>query len=132
MNCPVCKTAMVILELQSIEIDYCPSCEGIWLDSGELELLLEDSVEKENLLKSFQTDEKSSEQKLKCPICRKKMDKILVGKDKSVLIDKCKNHHGLWFDKGELESIISMGSFDKSNKVLQLMKEMFSHRLNKS
>ncbi len=132
MNCPVCKTAMVILELQSIEIDYCSSCEGIWLDSGELELLLEDSVERNNLLKSFQTDDASKEQKLKCPICRKKMDKILVGKDKSVLIDKCKNDHGLWFDKGELEDIISMGSFDKNNKVLQLMKEMFSHRLNKS
>jgi uncharacterized protein len=26
---------------QGIEIDYCPSCRGIWLDRGELDRLIE-------------------------------------------------------------------------------------------
>ena len=26
---------------QSVEIDYCPACRGIWLDRGELDKLLE-------------------------------------------------------------------------------------------
>ena len=26
---------------QGVEIDYCPSCRGIWLDRGELDKLLE-------------------------------------------------------------------------------------------
>ncbi|MBE2279021.1 MAG: zf-TFIIB domain-containing protein [Ignavibacteriaceae bacterium] len=45
MNCPVCKnTKLVISERQGIEIDYCPDCRGIWLDRGELDKLIEKSV----------------------------------------------------------------------------------------
>ena len=40
MDCPVCKNAMITLELADVEIDYCTDCGGIWLDAGELEMLL--------------------------------------------------------------------------------------------
>ena len=42
MDCPVCKDAMIVMELNEVEIDHCLSCSGIWLDAGELELLLEE------------------------------------------------------------------------------------------
>ena len=41
MNCPACKNAMITLELADVEIDHCVGCGGIWLDAGELELLME-------------------------------------------------------------------------------------------
>ena len=42
MQCPVCKDPqLVISERQGIEIDYCPSCRGVWLDRGELDKLIE-------------------------------------------------------------------------------------------
>jgi hypothetical protein len=42
MQCPVCKdTQLVISERQGIEIDYCPSCRGVWLDRGELDKLID-------------------------------------------------------------------------------------------
>jgi Zn-finger nucleic acid-binding protein len=28
---------------QGVEIDYCPSCRGVWLDKGELEKMIERS-----------------------------------------------------------------------------------------
>ena len=28
---------------QGIEIDYCPSCRGVWLDKGELDKIIERS-----------------------------------------------------------------------------------------
>lgn len=41
MKCPVCKTPdLLMAERQSIEIDYCPTCRGVWLDRGELDKLL--------------------------------------------------------------------------------------------
>jgi Zn-finger nucleic acid-binding protein len=40
MDCPVCQDAMITLELSDVENDYCTDCGGIWLDAGELELLL--------------------------------------------------------------------------------------------
>ena len=44
MLCPVCKTTLLMSERSGIEIDYCPSCRGIWLDRGELEKLIERSA----------------------------------------------------------------------------------------
>lgn len=44
MACPVCKTGLAIAERQGIEIDYCPSCRGVWLDRNELDKIIERSV----------------------------------------------------------------------------------------
>ncbi|WP_454838578.1 TFIIB-type zinc ribbon-containing protein [Pseudomonas mohnii] len=48
MQCPICKdTALVMTERQSIEIDYCPQCRGVWLDRGELDKIIERSQQQE-------------------------------------------------------------------------------------
>lgn len=125
MNCPVCDEPMIVLELDNVEIDHCISCCGIWLDAGELELLLESAEEKNDLLSSFEVDSKSKEKKRKCPICLKKMNKILCGADKRVLIDKCPRNDGIWFDKGELKEVIRIASLDRKNKIANLLNEMF-------
>jgi Zn-finger nucleic acid-binding protein len=40
MKCPVDDTVLAISDRQGIEIDYCPTCRGVWLDRGELEKLI--------------------------------------------------------------------------------------------
>jgi Zn-finger nucleic acid-binding protein len=45
MFCPVCKNLdLVMTDRQGIEIDYGPTCRGVWLDRGELDKLIERSV----------------------------------------------------------------------------------------
>ena len=44
MLCPVCKTNLTMSERQGIEIDYCPTCRGVWLDRGELDKIIERSA----------------------------------------------------------------------------------------
>ena len=127
MVCPVCKQQMIVLELHEVEIDYCPSCSGIWLDAGELELLLEDQVEREKVISSFHLDPENTERKYKCPICRKKMDKVYVGSNKELLIDKCPDNDGLWFDEGELKDVLKLE--DKDNKVVLLLNDLFGTKL---
>ena len=64
MQCPVCNEAMIVLEYEQVEIDHCTSCKGIWLDAGELELLAEDSFDKNrlsSLLQAKQCDLESRE-----------------------------------------------------------------------
>jgi len=128
MVCPVCKDPLIVLELYEIEIDYCTSCSGVWLDAGELELLLEDQVEREKIISSFHLDPDHPERPYKCPICRKKMDKVYVGEKKELLIDKCPDNDGLWFDQGELNSVLELG--DKENKVVELLNDLFGKKLN--
>ena len=42
--CPVDQSVMVISARQGIEIDYCPTCRGVWLDRGELNKIIEKSA----------------------------------------------------------------------------------------
>ena len=126
MDCPVCRNAMITLELAEVEIDYCTDCGGIWLDAGELQLLLDNPNQVEILLNSFKVDSTCTEKKRKCPICLKKMKKIIVSvTQRPLLIDKCPRGDGLWFDRGELKDILRAGSFDEENKVAKLLADMF-------
>ena len=128
MDCPVCKdSAMITLELDEVEIDYCTVCSGIWLDAGELEILLGEPDKAGKLLQSFKVDTDSAEKSRKCPICDKKMQKIVVGSSNpKLLIDKCSGGDGLWFDKGELNDIFERAQLDKDNKIQELLKNMFN------
>jgi len=44
MHCPVDQTVLTMADRQGIEIDYCPTCRGVWLDRGELDKLIERSA----------------------------------------------------------------------------------------
>jgi Zn-finger nucleic acid-binding protein len=45
MKCPTCPDdRLVMTERSGIEIDYCPTCRGVWLDRGELDKIIERSV----------------------------------------------------------------------------------------
>ena len=129
MNCPACKEPMIVMELDQVEIDYCLGCRGIWLDGDELEILLDGAQRKAEFLDSFQTDKHTKEPRRKCPICMKKMRKVLVAEGKrKVLIDRCRKGHGLWLDKGELEEIISIQASGETPEILDLLKDMFGKR----
>lgn len=44
MLCPTCKTPLSIADRTGIEIDYCPTCRGVWLERGELDKIIERSA----------------------------------------------------------------------------------------
>lgn len=129
MKCPKCGEPMVVLELHDVEIDHCLDCQGIWLDAGELELLITDSQNKEPFLDTFKVEKNCPEKKRKCPICLKKMEKVLCGTDQSTRIDRCVRGDGLWFDSGELEEVVQMSVKDSDSEVLKLIQDMFGKKL---
>jgi Zn-finger nucleic acid-binding protein len=45
MKCPVCSVDLVMADRSGVEIDYCPKCRGVWLDRGELDKIIERSVD---------------------------------------------------------------------------------------
>ena len=106
MICPTCKSDMIVVEYNKIELDYCANCQGVWFDSGELELLLESmNLESQNVFLSnilSPEEAESSEKKRKCPIRGQKMKKTGIGQEPGILIDVCQRGDGLWFDGGEL------------------------------
>lgn len=127
MLCPVCKDPMIVLELEQVEVDYCTHCAGVWLDAGELELLLETDEERERLINLFKEAAEVKEKSYNCPICGKQMKKSEIGEKGKVVVDKCRKNHGIWFDKGELKKVVEFGSVNKENKIINLLKDMFEN-----
>jgi hypothetical protein len=120
---------MITMELDEIEIDHCQACGGIWLDAGELELLLGDRAGTAALLESFEPA-RVRERGRPCPICRRTMKKVSVGAGSpAVTIDRCSQNHGLWFDKNELTRILAAQSFDAEHKVESMLTKMFGWSL---
>lgn len=131
MDCPACGKPMIVLELDRVEVDHCISCGGIWLDGGELELLLGDVAERDVFLSDFQRDQDCSEKPRKCPICSKRMEKIRIEGEQRVCIDRCRHNDGIWLDRGELEAILEMNRFGTDRRVLTLLREIFAGQTSK-
>jgi Zn-finger nucleic acid-binding protein len=127
MNCPVCKEPLVVLELEQVEADYCTNCSGVWLDVGELELLLETDDDRKRLVNLFKEAVDLKEKSYACPICGKQMRKFEIGEKGKVIVDKCRKNDGIWFDKGELRKVVEFGSVNKENKIINLLKDMFEN-----
>ena len=117
---------MLILEFELIEVDFCEACRGIWLDAGELELLFGDRKISEGFLSAGNPAEAKAEKPRACPICLKKMGKAVTGGEKPVTYDHCARGHGMWFDRGELTTILKYGSdVEGGGEVARLLREMF-------
>ena len=126
---------MIVVEHNKIELDYCLACEGVWFDSGELELLLESMNLEDttdflnNVLDS--PEARSAEKKRKCPICNQKMRKVNIDQKAELLIDVCGQGEGLWLDGGEMHHLIqlltkaSVGKSDSQQQVASFLGEVF-------
>ncbi|KPK23388.1 MAG: hypothetical protein AMJ70_03600 [Dehalococcoidia bacterium SG8_51_3] len=135
MICPVCNSAMIVIEYHNIEVDYCTDCNGVWFDSGELELMLKtyqmEGIELflESIINS--PDTPSDEKQRKCTICGRKMKKKAFGTQPKILIDVCGEGHGLWFDRGEIARLIKhLAAETKATKksedeAINFLKEIF-------
>ncbi len=106
MDCPVCREPLVVAERDGIELDVCPWCHGLWFDAGELALLAE------RLGRTLAVAEgaapatvAATEKPRSCPRCDKTMEKVSLGRAPKVLLDRCPSH-GLWFDHGEMGSLV--------------------------
>ncbi|WP_266205534.1 TFIIB-type zinc ribbon-containing protein [Pontibacter kalidii] len=58
MKCPNCNETLLMSDKNGVEIDYCPSCRGIWLDRGELEKIIERSSEHYSKRENYESDYK--------------------------------------------------------------------------
>jgi Zn-finger nucleic acid-binding protein len=125
VNCPVCDRSIIALELDQVEVDHCVHCGGVWLDAGELELLLDGAENRDRLLASMREAGVVAEPMRRCPLCDRKMQKVVMGIDGQVMIDTCARDHGLWLDGGELARIVKMGRITSESRVVELLREVF-------
>lgn len=126
MQCPVCKLDQVIVEYQGVELDICINDCGIWFDNDELRQLFQVTGapellhDLENRLVFLPRGEHGPEKR--CPRCHGKMRHVSAPDDlQDVILDRCRRGHGLWFDRGELEEILTT-LFDADDEALVTVK----------
>ncbi len=102
MDCPKCKAAMEPVRFETVEIDRCTSCRGIWLDAGEKEelrkLVGSEAVDSGDR----QAGRKSNEvRRIDCPVCHTPMIAMSDPKQPHIHFESCTACYGLFFDAGE-------------------------------
>ncbi len=106
MICPECGKEMLVIEMNDVEADCCPVCSGIWLDEGELEMISGSGKLNSSIVRLLKNPEGSFGNRA-CPICSAKMLIVSLPFDTPIEVDICPKKHGIWFDSGELDTIIS-------------------------
>ncbi len=114
--CPNCDKPLQTVRLELAEpifIERCHRCFGLFFDKGEIELTLQGAVSHVsgiNLahIDNINTDRYHKPQKIryvKCPECRRHMNRVNFGKRSGVVVDQC-IIHGIWLDNGELTHLL--------------------------
>lgn len=122
MKCPACRVPMYVAEYQQIELDLCGRCEGVWFDRGELALLLGDTRPLPEA--AAVTDEATRA----CPLCDRPMAKVNIGPGRRVLVDRCPQDCGLWFDGSEVAALsadLAEAGWGLAPAVHGFLREMF-------
>lgn len=104
---------MIILEFRNVEMDFCPSCEGCWLDRGELGLIISGTPDLPREM-DLPGGRKSPR---RCPRCNGRMLAGTLPRT-TVEVDVCGRQHGVWLDKGELQSIVKERGGEKAAEAL--------------
>ena len=131
--CPVCRTPMLAYELDGVEIDHCIDCSGTWLDGGELEQITELSgVDAGPLRRALDEARSGGTTKRRCPRCSRKLRTLSVGSEPLVELDRCPRGHGLWFDHGELETVVRghAADSDDEGEVARYFRRLFKSSLS--
>lgn len=111
LSCPNCHKKMAQKNYEGVLIDVCQSCASVWLDYGEIKLIVEqidETFSDEEIregVESLGQDHRPHQQKFACPKCRVPMNKIEYLLDSGVIIDRCRKCKGLYLDPGELEKV---------------------------
>ena len=112
MKCPKCGAILSTLPVGDIFVDKCQSCDGTWLEHGELEKLRETGLQgiEKQLEQEFGNPPApmhSLDGYLRCPQC---VDKGIrtnyVSYMQPVKMDHCVACFGMWLDKHELDKLL--------------------------
>lgn len=115
--CPRCDDQLTSVALHidgRMHIERCDKCLGIFFNPGELEAIVDTSVDNvfevqherlRNLIEEEAPADFESVTYIECPVCAQLMNRKAHGSRAGVIVDSCKEH-GIWLDGGELGRIL--------------------------
>ena len=129
MDCFRCHSPMKKFTMDGVLADKCENCQGIWLDAGELDMLVyEERKTRKELgarasLESKQEKLRLVTSSLMCPKCQQ-TSLHTVHLD-GVELDQCSACKGLFFDWGELSRILANKKSGTGHSVKSWLRSLF-------
>jgi len=106
--CPRCSVPLAQIDYAETPLDECPSCGGVFVDAWILDRLVVARGARISLALALPVRMLHREREvryLKCPRCAAQMNRKIFGRSSGVVVDVCKED-GIWFDSGELASVL--------------------------
>lgn len=113
MKCPKCHSPMGQVSYESIEVDRCTGCKGLWFDAGEMQALKKARVAEDIDTGDPRTGERfNSVDRYNCPRCGGGMIRMVDARQSHIWYEQCSSCNGLFLDAGEFEDISSFSVAD--------------------
>ena len=97
---------MEAIEFDGVEVDRCKSCQGLWFDVGESELLRDKDVaamiDTGDPLTGKQTN---NVDRYRCPRCGGGMMRMVDPQHSHIWYEECTSCRGSFFDAGEFADL---------------------------
>lgn len=117
MNCPKCMSEMEELTFNSITVDRCTQCMGIWFTEAEHKILKKMKGAEAIDVGSPEVGKSYDEVEfVACPTCGDTMKRVADTFQPHIHFDVCVHGHGVFFDAGEYKDFKeeTLGDFFKS------------------
>ncbi len=122
MNCPKCSAAMEKVQYESIEVDRCTDCRGIWFDMLEQEHLKALEGSEEIDIGDPEVGKQTNiVDQINCPVCDTRMIRMVDGRQPHIWFESCTVCYGVFFDAGEFRDY-------KQETILDFFKDLFSQK----
>lgn len=120
MNCPKCKGSMESVVFETVEVDRCTACKGLFFDGHEAEKLRKvKGSESIDVGEAAVGKAQNTNDRIRCPRDTTPMVRIVDPQQPHLWLETCPVCHGTFFDAGEFRDW-------KHETVLDLVKSFFA------
>ncbi|MGI9201152.1 MAG: MFS transporter, partial [Woeseiaceae bacterium] len=109
MRCPKCRSDMVQVAIDGVEIDRCSTCHGLWFDEGELSQMRSKEAAVVLDVGDVATGKQQNEiENYRCPRCAGPMNRLVDPQQTHIWFEQCGTCRGSFFDAGELTDLANV------------------------
>ena len=106
MNCPKDGTALQAAVRHDLQVEVCPTCNGLWLDHDELDKLEDQAFADDQDKGTLMLESRPTE--YHCPKCDALLEEFTYRYHLSIQLDQCPKGDGYWLDAGEDDKILDV------------------------